>query len=81
MVSLNIGTGEGANFLSIQKMNLEFYTYETPCISIYWNGKRQPYGLFKSALEALEQVERVRSSTGASDNWQLNIPAVGLVSI
>ena len=36
--------------------NIEYYTYSTPKISIVLNGKTQPYGLFKSAVEAVNFI-------------------------
>lgn len=38
---------------------LSYFTYETPMVTILWNGKAQPLGRFKSAQEALDEIRKV----------------------
>ena len=53
---------------------MSYYKYETPMVSIYWNGKRQPLGMFKSAEEAYEIVKEQRAIYGDMGSYEIRTP-------
>jgi hypothetical protein len=62
--------------------DLSYHEYETPKISILWNGHVQPMGYFKSALDALDAIKKIMSQGGGGgkNHWQLRTPG-GLIDI
>ena len=56
------------------EQDLSFYTYETPKVSLIWNGRPQP-GLYKSALDALDAIKKsMASGSGSKNVWQIRTP-------
>lgn len=53
---------------------MSYYKYETPKVSIYWNGKKQPLGMFKSAEEAYEVVKEQSSMYGNMNEYEIHTP-------
>jgi len=56
-----------------------YFSYETPKISILWNGKKQPLGMFKTLDEAVKVIEKQR--TTLSEKWQVWIPGIGPMDV
>jgi hypothetical protein len=55
-------------------MDLSYYSYETPKVSLIWNGKPQP-GRYKSALEAMDVIkDTMASGSGSKNFWQIRTP-------
>jgi hypothetical protein len=63
-----------------QKVPLSYFTYETPCISILWNGKKQPLGMFKTLDEAIQVVEEQKLSFNFG-KYQVWIPGIGAMEV
>ena len=55
------GGGAIGNYYLVSKHPIDYYTYETPKITIEWKGKTQPRGFFKSAKDALEEIKKQQS--------------------
>jgi hypothetical protein len=53
-------------------MKIEFYKYETKCISIVWNNKTQPYGYFYTAIDAKNFIiELINGTTEQLTDYKL----------
>jgi hypothetical protein len=53
-------------------MEIEFYKYETKCISIIWNNKIQPYGYFYNAIDAKNFIiELINGTTEKLTDYKL----------
>ena len=53
---------------------MSYYRYETPKVTIYWKGKLQPLGKFKSAEEAYEVIKKQSNMYGGIENYEIHTP-------
>jgi hypothetical protein len=64
----------------IKTKPMSYYKYETPKVRIYWKGKVQPLGVFKSAEEAYVVIKKQYSDTKAygthdkMSNYEIHTP-------
>ena len=56
------------------KKPLSYYKYETPRITIYWKGKEQPLGRFKTAEDAFEVIKKQSAMNGDMDQYKIHTP-------
>ena len=56
---------------TIKDFDLAFYSYSYPCITVLWRGKKQPMGVFKTALEALKAIDNLGFGR---ENFQIDTP-------
>jgi hypothetical protein len=49
----------------IKEKPMSYYKYETPKVRIYWKGKVQPLGMFKSAEDAYAVIKKQHSNAKA----------------
>lgn len=55
----------------IKDLDLAYYSYSYPCITIFWKGIKQPMGMYKTALEALIAIDKL--GFGRKD-FKINTP-------
>jgi hypothetical protein len=53
---------------------MSYYKYETPKVQIYWKGKPQPLGRFKSAEEAYEVVKKQSLMYNDMRDYEIHTP-------
>ena len=53
---------------------ISYYKYETPKVTIYWKGKLQPLGMFKSAEEAYEVIKKLSDRYGDIKDYEIHTP-------
>jgi hypothetical protein len=53
---------------------MSYYKYETPKVTIYWKGKPQPLGRFKSAEEAYEVIKKQSDRYGDIKDYEIHTP-------
>lgn len=53
---------------------ISYYKYETPKVTIYWKGKLQPLGIFKSAEDAFKVIKKQSALYNDISDYEIRTP-------